>query len=304
MVGDSGSGGTKGLVPAPGVGDATNYLTGAGTYGAPAGGGDVTGPATSTDNEIARQHSTTGKVLQTYTSNPPTISDSGDVNIDGDLDVENIIASGNVDGRDVSVDGTKLDGIATAATKYPDTGEQAFLDADHTKLDGIATAATKYPDTGEQAFLDADHTKLDAIEASADVTDAVNVGSSIHGVANKATPVDADKVPLVDTEAVNVLKTSTWTNIKAFLKTYFDTLYDVAGGLSTHASDTSTHGAADIADVSDIAVDANLSVAAQAAVSASHTQGTDVALGAVSAKTHPLMLIRLYIGIVLLRMQW
>lgn len=32
MVGDSGSGGTKGLVPAPSAGDATKFLTGAGTY--------------------------------------------------------------------------------------------------------------------------------------------------------------------------------------------------------------------------------------------------------------------------------
>ena len=189
-----------GLVPkGTNTGD---FLKDDGTWAAPAGGGDVTGPASSTDNEIARQHSTTGKVLQTYTSNPPTISDTGDLNIDGDLDVENIVVSGNVDGRDVSVDGTKLDGvessatadqtgaeiktayeaeanaftdtkntklagIATGATLYPDTGEQAFLDADHTKLDGIATAATKYPDTGEQAFLDADHTKLDGIAANA-----------------------------------------------------------------------------------------------------------------------------------------
>ena len=42
--------------------------------------------------------------------------------------------------------------------------------ADKGKLDGVATAATKYPDTGEQAFLDADHTKLDAIATGADVT--------------------------------------------------------------------------------------------------------------------------------------
>jgi hypothetical protein len=32
MVGDSGSGGAKGLVPAPAAGDATKFLTGAGTY--------------------------------------------------------------------------------------------------------------------------------------------------------------------------------------------------------------------------------------------------------------------------------
>lgn len=71
-------------------------------FDSPSGGGDVTGPASSTDNEIARHHSTTGKVLQTYTSNPPTISDTGDMNIDGDLDVENIVVSGLVDGVDIA----------------------------------------------------------------------------------------------------------------------------------------------------------------------------------------------------------
>jgi hypothetical protein len=84
------------------------------------------------------------------------------ITIDGTL-----IKDGLVDGRDPSVDGTKLDTVATNATKYPDTGEQAFLDADHTKLNAIAANATKYPDTGEQAFLDADHTKLNAIAANA-----------------------------------------------------------------------------------------------------------------------------------------
>ena len=68
-------------------------------------------------------------------------------------------------------------------------------------------------------------TKLDGIEASADVTNAVNVASSIHGVAGKTTPVDADEVGLIDSAAANVLKKLTWTNIKATLKTYFDTLY-------------------------------------------------------------------------------
>ena len=126
----------------------------------------------------------------------------------------------------LDADHTKLDAIAANATKYPDTGEQAFLDADHTKLNGIATAATKYPDTGEQAFLDADHSKLDNIEAGANVTDAVNVASSIHGVAAKATPVNADEIGLIDSAAANVLKKLTWTNVKATLKTYFDTLYN------------------------------------------------------------------------------
>ena len=75
--------------------------------------------------------------------------------------------------------------------------------------------------------------KLDGIEAAADVTDAGNVGSSIHGATAKTTPVDADTVPLIDSEASNVLKKVTWANIKATLKTYFDTVYQAAGSYLT-----------------------------------------------------------------------
>lgn len=64
-------------------------------------------------------------------------------------------------------------------------------------------------------------TKLDSIEASADVTDAVNVGSSIHGSVEKTTPVDADTVPLIDSAASNVLKKLTWANIKAALNSLY-----------------------------------------------------------------------------------
>lgn len=41
------------------------------------GSGDVTGPASSTDNAIARFDGTTGKIIQDYTSSAPTISDTG-----------------------------------------------------------------------------------------------------------------------------------------------------------------------------------------------------------------------------------
>jgi hypothetical protein len=68
-------------------------------------------------------------------------------------------------------------------------------------------------------------TKLDGIEALADVTDAANVGSTIHGATAKTTPADADTVPLIDSAASNVLKKLSWANIKATLKTYFDALY-------------------------------------------------------------------------------
>lgn len=44
-------------------------------------------------------------------------------------------------------------------------------------------------------------------------------------MATKATPVDADSVLLTDSAASNAHKKLTWANIKATLKTYFDTLY-------------------------------------------------------------------------------
>ena len=52
MVGDSGAGGTKGLVPAPSTGDATKFLKGDGTWGTPAGSGDVSKVGTPADNQI------------------------------------------------------------------------------------------------------------------------------------------------------------------------------------------------------------------------------------------------------------
>ena len=108
-----------------------------------------------------------------------------------------ITTSSTVDGRDLSVDGTKLDAIEDSATADQTASEirtlvesatdsNVFTDADHTKLNAIEASATadqtgaeiKSAYEGEadtNAFTDADHTKLDAIEASADVTDATNV---------------------------------------------------------------------------------------------------------------------------------
>lgn len=65
FVGDAGSGGTKGLVPAPSSGDGTNkFLKADGTWTIPSGGGDVVGPASSTDSGFARFDGTTGKILK------------------------------------------------------------------------------------------------------------------------------------------------------------------------------------------------------------------------------------------------
>jgi len=83
-------------------------------------------------------------------------------------------------------------------------------------------------------------TKLNGIETAADVTDAVNIASSIVGVAGKTTPANADTVPIIDSAASSALKELTWANVKATLKTYFDSLYSstfVRGGTLVNAVD-------------------------------------------------------------------
>lgn len=76
FVGDSGSGGTKGLVPAPAAGDAAanKFLKANGTWAATAGGGDVVGPGSATDNAVTRFDTTTGKLIQ---NSGTTLDDNG-----------------------------------------------------------------------------------------------------------------------------------------------------------------------------------------------------------------------------------
>lgn len=79
-----------------------------------------------------------------------------------------------------------------------------------------------------------------------------DIAAGIHAADEKTTPVDADEIGMVDTADSNVLKKLTWTNIKATLKAYFDTLY---------AALSHTHTATDVTDF-DTEVSNNTDVAA------------------------------------------
>lgn len=95
---------------------------------------------------------------------------------------------------------------------------------------GVTASASEINKLDGMTASQADLNKTTGVEANADVTDAANVGSSIHGATAKTTPVDADTLPLIDSAAANVLKKLSWANIKATLKTYFDTLYASLSG--------------------------------------------------------------------------
>jgi hypothetical protein len=89
--------------------------------------GDVVGPGSATADGVARYNATTGKIIK---DSSVTIDDSG-----------NIATTGTVDGRDVSTDGTKLDGISTSAINATDHKSLAQLI--HFLEDGPSSSAYK-----------------------------------------------------------------------------------------------------------------------------------------------------------------
>lgn len=72
-------------------------------------------------------------------------------------------------------------------------------------------------------------TLANRLVGTGDITVSASGGGDVAGeivaASDKATPVDADLLGLVDSAALNVLKKLTWANVKVTLKTYFDTLY-------------------------------------------------------------------------------
>ena len=143
-------------------------------------------------------------IVQDLTS--PQLGGNLDLNNRNITGTGNIAITGTIDGRDVSADGTKLDGIESGATADQTAAQiktayesnantNNFADADVSKLSGIEPGATAdqtaaqiktaYESNADtNAFTDADHTKLDGIETAADVTDTTNVVASLTAGTN------------------------------------------------------------------------------------------------------------------------
>src|SRR6188768_411987 len=98
---------------------------------------------------------------------------------------------------------------ATQTVVTSDTGTDATIPSVDGTNAGVMTPTMK--------------SKLDGIEAAADVTDAGNVGSTIHGASTKAAAVDADTLALIDSEAANVLKKLSIANLKNVIQAMIQT---------------------------------------------------------------------------------
>lgn len=124
-------------------------------------------------------------------------------------------ASGNLILADYDPDAAQTDSAVAAAS-------------------AAASAAAASSSEGNAA-ASASAAAASAAAASASATQAENtpVAAPTHAAAGKAAPVDADELPLVDSAASWALKKLTWENIKATLKTYFDTIYSTLFAAST-----------------------------------------------------------------------
>lgn len=143
-----------------------------------AGTGDVTGPASSVDNRITRFNGTSGKSIQ---QSNVAIDDSG-----------NITGAGTINGRNLSTDGTKLDGIASGAAAVGNTSPAGIgstsagvsitaARSDHVHAHGVQSGGNQHSaaDGSNNGFMtSANFTKLAGIESGADVTDTANVAAA------------------------------------------------------------------------------------------------------------------------------
>ncbi len=117
----------------------------------------------------------TGTIVNDDISNSAAIAGS---KILPNFGSQNIITSGTVDGRDVSTDGTKLDGIESGATADQTNAEikaayeanantNEFSDAEQTKLANIETAATADQTAAEiKTLLQSDKLELSEIDTT------------------------------------------------------------------------------------------------------------------------------------------
>lgn len=184
-------------------------------YATSSGLGDVTGPGTATDDATVVFDGVSGKAIRQSTLTGDVVKSTSGV------------LSAAVAGTDYAAPNQTMN-IGTTAVAI-NRASAALALTGITSIDGSAATLTTARTIDGQSF-----------DGSANIT---VIAPATHAATTKATPVDADEIPLADSAAGFGLKNLTWANLKATAKAYFDTVYSTSGDISTHAAlQTGVHG--------------------------------------------------------------
>ena len=115
------------------------------------GSGDVTGPASSTDNAIVRFDGTTGKVIQDYTSGAPTISDTGVLVMANNIAIKGRNAANNADVDMLSLNTSNEVVLDGGTFKITDDGSSFYFES-KTGSDGEKASLGKGHYTGAHLY--------------------------------------------------------------------------------------------------------------------------------------------------------
>jgi hypothetical protein len=151
-----------------------------------------------------------------------------------------------------SSEGARLGAVAAAdaafasaesAADFASSAESFAADAESSAsnaADLASEASVSSADAGDfaaAASASADAAALSETNAGLSAASAASAAASvITGASTKTTPIDADSVAIVDSAAGSVVKRTLWSDIKATLKTYFDSLYAAASHVHSAAT--------------------------------------------------------------------
>jgi hypothetical protein len=185
----------------------------------PSGSGDVIGPDESTNNNIALFNGVTGKIIKdsgvTTDSFAPALGADDNYVTDAEkaalhpamTATDSTEIDFTVTGQDITA---SLKTGSVASTKLASAVQTSLGKADTASQPGHTHTASEVTDFATAALT------------AAPAETANSVGTLINGSTATTTPGDTDRFAL---SISSVLRHVTWANIKATLKTYFDSLY-------------------------------------------------------------------------------